>query len=249
MVMGEKLRPKSLPFSPAPRVTPRATLGLVLLGTAVTMHGQALPPTAPTIPPLAIAPLAPSTQARPERASQQAQVAYTAGRLQIVADNSSLNQILREIGRLTGMKITGGVVEERVFGNYGPADPSTILSALLDGTGSNMMLRFDSARRPEELVLTPRHGGATPPNPNASRYAGRREDDLPPDRRSDRTQPPASPPAFPPHPGTTPASAASSTGAAAAGDTTTQQSPNGVKTPQEIYDQLMKMQQQQQKPQ
>ncbi len=179
-------------------------------------------------------------------------MAYSAGRLEVNADNSSLNQILREIGRVTGMKITGGVAEERVFGSYGPADPSTVLSALLNGTGSNMMLRFDSARRPEELVLTPRQGGVTPPNPNASRYASR-EDDLPPDRRFGRPQPIA--PAMPPASAQNPVAPAPQPGTglpvtpAADFSTTTQQSPNGVKTPQEIYDQLIKMQQQQKPPQ
>ena len=224
-----------------------ATLVFVLLGAAAGAYGQALPPTAPTQPAAASAAAAAQASQPTQHAVRQAQVTYTAGRLQVNADDCSLNQILREIGHVTGMKITGGVAEERVFGSYGPADPSTVLSALLNGTSSNMMLRFDSARRPEELVLTPRQGGVTPPNPNASRYASR-QDDLPPERRFGRPQstdpqvPPASAqnPVTPaPPPGTglpvTPAPDAS---------TTTQQSPNGVKTPQEIYDQLMKMQQQ-----
>ncbi len=224
---------------------------VLLLGAAVGGYGQALPATAPTRPTAASAPPPSYSPAPPQRAIRQAQVAYTAGRLQVNADDSSLNQILREIGRVTGMKITGGVAEERVFGNYGPADPSTVLSALLNGTGSNMMLRFDSSRRPEELVLTPRQGGATPPNPNASRYAAR-EDDLPPDRRFGRPQPvePAARPAANQNPVSTAPQPRTGLPVTPAPDssTTTQQSPNGVKTPQEIYDQLIKMQQQQQKP-
>ena len=223
-----------------------ATLALLLPGAVARVSGQALPPTAPTRPAAAGAPPAPSSPP-PPYAARQALVAYTAGRLQVNADNSSLNQILREIGRVTGMKITGGVAEERVFGSYGPADPSTVLSALLNGTGSNIMLRFDSSRRPEELVLTPRQGGPTPPNPNASRYASR-EDDLPPERNYGRPQSmyPAIPPTSAQNP--TPPAAQPGTGLPVAPDssTTTQQSPNGVKTPQEIYEQLIKMQQQQQ---
>lgn len=223
-----------------------ATLALLLPSAATRMSGQALPPTAPTRPAPASAPPAPSSPPSPYPV-RQAQVTYSAGRLQVNADNSSLNQILREIGRVTGMKITGGVAEERVFGNYGPADPSTVLSALLDGTGSNIMLRFDSARRPEELVLTPRQGGPTPPNPNASRYASR-EDDLPPERNFERPQ--STYRTFAPASAQAPAPPAAQpvTGLPVAPDpsSTTQQSPNGVKTPQEIYEQLIKMQQQQQ---
>ena len=235
------------------RWTSGEVLALALLAVPAIAPGQALPPTSPTTTPTqAGASRVSSQQVVSARAGRQALVAYTAGRLQVTADNSSLNQILSEIGRVTGMKITGGVAEERVFGSYGPADPSTVLSALLDGTGSNMMLRFDSSRRPEELVLTPRQGGATPPNPNAARYS-RQEDDLPPDRRfasPPQTTYPMAPPApvqnpasGVPQPGTeTPTSSSTGSG------TTTQQSPNGVKTPQEIYEQLMKMQQQQPKP-
>jgi hypothetical protein len=110
--------------------------------------------------PIAATPVAPNT---PHRAT----VTYAAGLLNVRADNSSLNQILRAIARLTGMTITGGVTDERVFGNYGPAEPSTILATLLDGTGSNMLLREGPNNTLAELVLTPRAGGATPPNPNA----------------------------------------------------------------------------------
>ena len=87
--------------------------------------------------------------------------------MSINASNSSLNQILREISRQTGMKITGGVREERVFGHYGPAPVADILTTLIDGTGTNMVLRQTASNTPEELILTPRSGGVTPPNPNA----------------------------------------------------------------------------------
>ena len=165
------------------RTWPITTLAFAVIGfassglsaqMAVGPHVSALPATSPTsLPapntqpapitaaPLTGAPTAPSTP--PQRAT----VTYAAGLLDVRADNSSLNQILRAIGHLTGMKITGGVADERVFGNYGPAEPSTVLATLLDGTGSNMLLRESGDNSPAELVLTPRNGGATPPNPDA----------------------------------------------------------------------------------
>jgi hypothetical protein len=94
-------------------------------------------------------------------------VTYAASELAVQADDSSLNLILRQIASLTGMKITGGVAEERVFGNYGPAKPSAVISALLDGTGSDMVLRQDAHATITELILIPRGGGAVPPGPNA----------------------------------------------------------------------------------
>jgi len=54
------------------------------------------------------------------------------------------------------------VEEQRVFGTYGPADPSTVLATLLDGTGVNMLLKDGPGHIPVELVLTQRSGDATP---------------------------------------------------------------------------------------
>lgn len=127
-------------------------------------QSSALPATSPTTLP---APIAAKPVITP---AHRATVTYAAGMLNVRADNSSLNQILREISRLTGMKITGGVVDERVFGNYGPAEPSTILATLLGGTGSNILLRESGTSVPTELILTPRNGGPTPPNPNAASF-------------------------------------------------------------------------------
>jgi hypothetical protein len=99
----------------------------------------------------------------------RARVYFTDGMLDVRADDSSLLQILHDISRRTGMTITGGVADQRVFGNYGPAAPATVLATLLDGTGTNMLLReTPGGDKPVELVLTQRTGGASPPNPNAA---------------------------------------------------------------------------------
>jgi hypothetical protein len=95
-------------------------------------------------------------------------VDYVAGKLFVTANNASLNQILLQVSRSIGMKITGSVADEPVYGQYGPSTPSIVLSALLDGTGTNMLL-IDDVKGSMELILTPRQGGPTPPNPNASR--------------------------------------------------------------------------------
>jgi hypothetical protein len=221
-----------------------------------------LPATAPTA---AAAPVQPATAvatpvsapiqplAAPTTPAHRADVTYSAGQLSVAASNSSLNQILREISHQTGMKITGGVTDERVFGTYGPAAPATILAALLDGTGSNMLLRqspadpTQEAKPPVELVLTPRRGGPTPPNPNAAGF-GDNADGREPDVRQDdsalrsaaaqQTSAPADPdrPAVPtalPAPTDTP---------------TDDKSSNGIKTPQQIYEQLLRLRQQQTTP-
>jgi hypothetical protein len=196
----------------------------------------ATPPTTPEPPPI---PLTPS-QLPPKRA----QITYANGTLSVSADNASLNQILREIAADTGMKITGGVTEERVFGQYGPDDPAQILAELLDGTGSNMILVHSDGNAPAELILTPRQGGPTPPNPNAAAF----------DNRFERPEPREAPPVqgMQPEPGSSvpapppvvpPANPGTSNGTS---NPSQPDSPNGVKTPQQIYEQLQRMRQQQQ---
>ena len=187
-----------------------------------------------------------------------ATVDYADGRLSVVAKDSSLNQILREISRKTGMKITGGVTDERVFGNYGPDTPAKVLSALLDGTGSNMLLiqgsnhQATGSAAPVELVLTPRNGGPTPPNPHPPAF------DNGPRPQPFAAQPNPAPPyvaAPPPPQPVTPASnpngtaAGTGAGGASSTDSTQQQSPNDVRTPQQIYDQLLRIRQLQQQQQ
>jgi len=200
----------------------------------------------PTTPDPPSVPLVPS-----QRPPNRAQITFANGTLSISADNSSLNQILRQIATDTGMKITGGVSDERVFGHYGPADPAEILAELLDGTGSNMILVQRDAPAPAELILTPRQGGPTPPNPNAHAFDDRPE-------RSERPEPqevaPAQavqpdPVAAPNGPPGTPATNQGAPAGTSPADPSQPDSPNGVKTPQQIYEQLQRLRSQQQQQQ
>ena len=175
----------------------------------------------------------------------------------VAASNSSLNQILHDISRLTGIKISGGVTDERVFGDYGPASPAQVLATLLDGTGSNMLLVQSTGNAPAELILTSRQGGPTPPNPNAQTFdePGDSSVEAPPNpvARPIRHQPPSP---YAPRPVPSPDNSATpvqtnDTPPAPQSDSTAQpSSSNGIKTPQQIYDELQRMRQQQQpKPQ
>lgn len=181
---------------------------------------------------------APQTEASRQQ-SHPAKVTYAAGKLTVSADNSSLNQILEEIAGKTGMKITGGVVDERVFGQYGPDVPSKIVDALLDGTGSNVLLVQATSTTPAELILTPRNGGPTPPDPNAAARAEREAAQFPPPPRPEYPLPA-------PH---APAPAANAEGNPSGARPATPESPNAVKTPQQIFEQLQRIRQQQQQQQ
>jgi hypothetical protein len=175
-------------------------------------------------------------------------VDYAAGKLTVTATNASLNQILREVSHSIGMKITGGVTDERVYGQYGPSTPSVVLAALLDGTGSNMLLVGDT-KGPTELILTPRTGGPTPPSPSASQPEPEEE----PAPESPQPPPPtAEAPHVLPHRGIghppTPGAPPDSNSDDSSNGSQPPQSPNGTKSPQEISNELQKIQQQQTMP-
>jgi len=217
---------------------------LVLFAAATDMRGQNLPATQPTALPGQVAPGAPQAPATPQVAPpvpdppRHAEVVLTRGLLQIRADNSSLNQILRSISHVTGMKITGGVEEQRVFGSYGPAPLSTVLATLLDGTGANILLLGGNPDTPPELVLTSRSGGSVPPGPNSPAYA--MYDDV--SDRSDHVAPAAVRPPVTPSPTPMPAG---STSAPAASVPPSASGPTKVLTPEMVLQELQQMQAQQ----
>ncbi len=213
---------------------PSTLLTTLCCGISVS-HAQSTKPSA------AVAVSAPTGVPNSPRA--QMNVDYVAGKLTVTATNASLNQILREVSHSIGMKITGGVTDERVYGQYGPSAPSVVLADLLDGTGSNMLL-VDGAKGPTELILTPRTGGPTPPGPSASR---------PEPEEEPAPEPPHPPPAEEPHVvprrgvghPPTPGAPSDPNPNDSSNGSDAPQSPNGTKTPQQIYNELRQMQQQQ----
>src|ERR1700729_3229907 len=227
-----------------------------VLSASAISHAQSQATSKPTVPASstlpAVAPLTPA-QSPPQRAK----ITYTDNMIVVAASNSSLNQILHDISRLTGIKISGGVTDERVFGDYGPASPAQVLATLLDGTGSNMLLVQSTGNAPAELILTSRQGGPTPPNPNAQTFdePGDSSVEAPPNpvARPIRHQPPSpyAPRPVPSPDNPAPPAQTNDTPPAPQSDSTAQpSSSNGIKTPQQIYDELQRMRQQQQpKPQ
>lgn len=108
---------------------------------------------------------APSAAARislGQTSAYPVQVTYLRDQLQIIANNASLNVILAEVTRSTGMRITGTAREEHVFGTYGPGAPAKVLAELLVGTDTNMSLTETASGTPVQLILTPQNGPASP---------------------------------------------------------------------------------------
>ena len=132
-------------------------------------------------------------------------------------------------------------MDERVFGQYGPAAPDQILAELLDGTGSNMLFVKHDGNATPELILTPRQGGPTPPNPNAVASDDKNESD---DSQSQPAPEPQPAEAVPDRNRTVPPIVPVAPGASTPADGSQPDSPNGVKTPQQIYEQLQHLRQQ-----
>ncbi len=190
---------------------------------------QAAPPQpAPSQP----AGVAPSLLQQP---AKDAQIVFGNGNLSIHADNSSLAAILQQVASTSGMKIEGLGGDERVFGSFGPGAPRDVLADLLVGTSYNQILLGDlSNGAPRELILSPTRSGAAVPTPAPQASANANAEDNEPEAVETPPPPPPEPPAG-----------------------STQQPPQGVRTPQQLFEQLQQMraaqgrgqqQQQQQQP-
>ena len=86
--------------------------------------------------------------------SEPAKIRLQDGMLTVEANNSNLNQILRNLVDISGMVIKGLDKGPSMFGVYGPASPQEVLSELLVASGYNfIMVGRDSNGLPRELLL------------------------------------------------------------------------------------------------
>jgi hypothetical protein len=230
----------------------------------------ALPVTAPTQSSVSYLPSA-QPNAVATASGTESRITWDGSQLTVEASGEAMPELLGRVARETGMKITGGVPDERIYGKYGPAPVQTVLAQLFDGLAINMMLVNKTATKPKELLLTTRSGAPTPPSTRqvVNNFQPSRQDPIraiPPAPPVNRTQqPPRNPPtgsqsAFPtlaPPPAdnpaftnnsnaatTTPSTTDSGSNAPATTDGSQPQSPNGVKTPEQIFEELRKRQQQ-----
>lgn len=226
---------------------------------AQTTPSAAIPATAPTQSVSDLPSAHPNTIATAP--GTESKITWDGSRLTVEASGEAMPELLGRVARQTGMKITGGVPDERVYGKYGPAPVQTVLAQLFDGLAINMMLVNETATKPKELLLTVRSGAPTPPStrqvandfpPQRLNYvpppSGNRSPQLPqnPPNGSQPafpapTPPPAENTAFTNNGNTEPATPGNSSSTT---DSSQPQSPNGVKTPEQIFEELRKRQQQ-----
>ncbi len=122
-----------------------------------------------------------------------ASVVFDSRGLLVVASNSSLTQILKEVSLETGAKVEGMDADQRIFGTYGPGPARDVISQLLDGSGYNVLMIGDRGEgTPRRVVLTARSGGTaakttannTPPPNNEDTDA-----DQPPEPQAEQEPP------------------------------------------------------------
>lgn len=180
-------------------------------------------------------------------------VTYQGGQLTIQSNNATLAQVLRSVQSKTGASfdIPASANNDRVVAQLGPGQPKDVLATLLNGSKFNFII-LGSPNQPgsvQKLILTPRQNipitntAQNRPAPQPEPEPQQEEDYTPPepapveDNTANQAQPPGG---F--RPGYTPNM-----------QNGEQQQPEnngqpqqGVKTPEQLLQELQRMQQQQQ---
>lgn len=96
------------------------------------------------------------------------QVSYQSGELTIIAQNSTLGDILHAVKNRTGASFdVPPAATERVVGRFGPGPAREVLATLLNGSHFNYVM-LGSAQDPNamaQLILTPKVGADNTTNP------------------------------------------------------------------------------------
>lgn len=147
-----------------------------------------------TAHPAAPAPVAPPLPDWPanDRPSD-AIVTWDARGLSIVAGNSSLSQILKQVCAQTGATMEGLNRDQRIFGVYGPGPARDVIAQLLDGSGYNVLMIGDLGEgTPRQIVLTGRAGDAAKPG-EVNQPDADNDNDADPEEQAQQPEPPPPP--------------------------------------------------------
>jgi hypothetical protein len=158
------------------------TCSLCVSGTALAQKGAVRkrgkkPPKqeqpAPALPAYTPAPLQPLPLEQVPAVAPR--VHYEAGKLTIVAHNSTLSDVLNEVKEQTGAELDiPSNANERVVADLGPGPARAILAELLNGTHFNYVM-VGSITDPtaiQSIVLTPRTAGSDTTTTAANRPGG-----------------------------------------------------------------------------
>lgn len=130
-----------------------------------------------------------------------ATVIFDSHGLMVSAQNSSLEQILKQVGAETGARIEGmnGVqADQRIFGVYGPGPARDVINELLDGSGYDVLMIGDRGEgTPRRIVLTVRSGAGQKSVANNTQEPENNEDSEPesaPEPQAEQEPPPQAEP-------------------------------------------------------
>ncbi|HEV2963035.1 MAG TPA: hypothetical protein VG649_14495 [Candidatus Angelobacter sp.] len=119
--------------------------------------GAQTPAVQSTVPQPSVQPVALTPSQMPPSAPR---ISYVGGKLTVVANNATLDDVLARVGNaisanIQGIQSQGG---ERVFGQFGPASPSQVLDTLLTGSRYDFILvgSAGNAGSVREIILSPR---------------------------------------------------------------------------------------------
>ncbi|HEX6466171.1 MAG TPA: hypothetical protein VFZ99_02635 [Terriglobales bacterium] len=119
--------------APAPAMgQPQATTSQPVPGAA--LHPSEMPPSPPRL-------------------------SFAGGALTVVANNSTLTDVLKAISNITGAKIEGlNGAGDRVYGQFGPAPPRAVLDTLLEGSHYDFIIlsAVDNPQSVQQVILSPR---------------------------------------------------------------------------------------------
>jgi hypothetical protein len=117
------------------------------------------------------APQPPPPPPKPEELpSTPPEVTYRDSQLTIIAQNSTLSDILSAVRRTTGAVFDApSTASERVVGRFGPGPARDVLAKLLNGSRFNYVMVGTVAdpNSVTHVILTAKTGGETPPLPGA----------------------------------------------------------------------------------
>lgn len=178
-------------------------------------------------------------------------VTYQGGELTIQSNNATLAQVLRSVQAKTGASfdIPASASSDRVVAQLGPGHPADVLATLLNGSKFNFIIlgNPDQPGSVQKLILTPRQNipitntAQNHPAPQPEPEPQQDEEYNPPEPADDNTANQAQPPGgF--RPGYTP----NVSNGEQQPPENNGQPQQGVKTPEQLLQELQKMQQQQQ---
>jgi len=121
-------------------------------------------------------PAKPAVPLRPSQmAAVPARVSYANGMLTIVAENSTMADIIAQLRAATGIKIetVGGPSGDRVAARIGPAPVRDVILSLVQGSQYDFIILgvLGQPDAVERVILTPRVAGGNSPAPQPARAA------------------------------------------------------------------------------